>query len=99
LPGGTIDAVVAGHFHQEVREFVQGVPVIQSRSRGFYFGRIDLYVDKATRRVDSRLTRIHEMQPICGTWFNGKESCDPRWANERIKEGGAKELFPLRTPE
>ncbi len=88
LPAGTIDALVGGHAHAEVHEFVQGVPVIQSRTRGQFFGRIDLFVNKATRKIDPSRTRIHEMQAVCGTWFQGKESCDAKLAKP--------ELLPLR---
>jgi 5'-nucleotidase len=87
---GTIDAVVSGHSHQEVHEFVNGTPVIQSRTRGLFFGRIDLYVNKATRKVDRELSHIAGMTPICGTWYHGSEDCNPR-----TKE---KDLFPLRHP-
>lgn len=100
LPKGTIDAVVSGHAHSEVREFVHGVPVIQSRSRGIYFGRIDLYVNKKTRRVDPARTKIHDMHWICGTWFRTEEGCDQKFAKDRLAAGKVKaaDLFPLREP-
>jgi 5'-nucleotidase len=90
LPPGTIDAVVAGHAHAEVHEFVNGVPVIQSKTKGLFFGRIDLYINKATGKLEPSLTKIHGMTAICGTWYKKSESCDPR-----TKE---KDLFPLRAP-
>jgi 5'-nucleotidase len=90
LPPGTIDAVVSGHAHQEVHELINGVPVIQSKTRGVFFGRIDLYIDKATGKLEPSLTRIHGMTAICGTWYKNSETCDP-------KEKGSG-LFPLRQP-
>lgn len=90
LPPGTIDAVVAGHAHAEVHEFVNGVPVIQSKTRGVFFGRIDLYINKATGKLEPSFTKIHPMTAICGTWYKNSESCDPK-----TKE---KDLFPLRQP-
>lgn len=78
LPKGTIDAVVAGHTHERVAEFVEDVPVIQSGTRGFHFGRIDLFVDKKTGLVNPKLTKIHPTQPICGNWLAHSDSCDPR---------------------
>jgi 5'-nucleotidase len=97
LPKGTIDAVVAGHHHAIVHEFVLGVPMIQSSTRGLYFGRIDLFVDKRTRKVEPSLTRIHAPTEICGTWFARAESCDMKRAQEEIKRGARPENFlPLR---
>ncbi len=100
LPKGTIDAVVAGHSHTEVHEFVNEVPVIESKTRGLFFGRIDLYVNKKTRRLEPSLTRIHGMQPICGTWFKKSDTCDQKAANDAIKAGQAQvaDYLPLRAP-
>lgn len=100
LPKGTIDAVVAGHNHTEVHEFVHDVPVIQSRSRGLFFGRIDLFVDRATRRVEPSLTKIHNITMICGTWFRTEDHCDQKWAKDRVADGRKKDsdFLPLRKP-
>ncbi len=100
LPRGTIDAVVSGHSHTEVHEFVAGVPVIQSRSRGLYFGRIDLFVNKQTKKIVPELTKIHDMQWICGTWFKNSEECAQKEAKDAIAAGKvrAEDLFPLRKP-
>jgi 5'-nucleotidase len=98
LPDRTVDAVVSGHAHSEIREFVHGVPVIQSRSRGLFFGRIDLFVNRSTRKVEPKLTKIHELRWICGTWFREKESCDQKWARDGLAAGTlqSRSLFPLR---
>ncbi len=100
LPPGTIDAVVSGHSHTEVHEFVNHVPVIQSKTRGLFFGRIDLFVNKQTRRIDPALTKIHDMHWICGTWFKNKEDCDQKTAHDDLAAGKVKpgDLLPLRTP-
>ena len=100
LPPGTIDAVVSGHDHSSIAEFVLGVPVIQSKTRGNFFGRIDLFLDPATKKIVRDKTVIHPMHWICGTWFKNAESCDPKDAGERLdaKTLSADQLFPLRAP-
>lgn len=98
LPKGTIDAVVSGHLHAEVHEFVHGVPVIQSKTRGIYFGRIDLFVDKSTRKINPSLTKIHDMHWNCGTWFKNDDHCDQKIAKDAITAGNKKpeDFLPLR---
>jgi 5'-nucleotidase len=100
LPPGTVDAVVSGHSHTEIHTMVAGVPVIQSKTRGLYFGRIDLFVNKATRKIEPSLTRIHGMHSICGTWFKNLEDCDAQKALAQIAAGLAKpeSFLPLRPP-
>ncbi|MGE3508625.1 MAG: bifunctional UDP-sugar hydrolase/5'-nucleotidase [Vicinamibacterales bacterium] len=51
LPRGTLDAVVAGHTHAILAHIVDGVPIIESWSGGRAFGRMDLTIDRGTRRV------------------------------------------------
>lgn len=98
MPKGSIDAVVSGHAHSEIHQFVHGVPVIQSKTRGLYFGRIDLYVNKATRKIDPALTKIHEIHWVCGTWFKNEEGCDQKATKDAMAAGKLKaaDLFPLR---
>jgi len=98
LPKGTIDGVVAGHTHTEVHSFVNDVPVIESKTRGVYFGRFDLYIDKESRKVEPKLTHIHEMHWICGTWFKNEEHCDQKGVKDAIAAGKVKveEVLPLR---
>ncbi len=64
LPRGTLDAVVAGHTHAGLAHVVDGVPVIESLWGGRAFGRVDLSVDPATKRVVSvRLFPPHDLCP------------------------------------
>jgi 5'-nucleotidase len=53
LPKGTLDAVVAGHTHAAMAQFVAGVPVVQSFATGRAFGRIDLTIDPGDKHVTS----------------------------------------------
>ena len=100
LPPGTVDAAVTGHHHSEIHAFVHGVPVIQSKTRGIYFGRIDLFVDKTTRKLVPSLTKIHPMHMICGTWYRGDEDCDLKAARDQVTAGTRKvaDFLPLRAP-
>src|SRR6185295_12482740 len=49
--------VIAGHTHQVNNLEVRGVPVIQSGANGKLFGRIDLFFDRTTGKVDQRKTK------------------------------------------
>lgn len=58
LPPGTLDAVVAGHSHQIAHHWINGIPVIESGSKGRYFQLIHLVWDRRQKRVLPQLTRI-----------------------------------------
>jgi 5'-nucleotidase len=98
IPPGTIDALVAGHSHTESHQMVHGVPVIESKTRGLFFGRIDLFVNKETHKIEPSLTHIHEMHGICGTWFKNEERCGQKEAKDEIASGKFKQedFLPLR---
>lgn len=71
LPRGLVDVIVAGHTHAGVAHDVQGILIIESFSGGRSFGRVDLQVDRAARRV------------ISGAIFPPQDLCvevDPRTA-------------------
>ena len=51
LPAGTVDAIVAGHTHAAVAHQIAGVPITEAYANGRAFGRIDLSIDRATRKV------------------------------------------------
>jgi 5'-nucleotidase len=51
LPHGLVDAIVAGHTHSAIAHVVEGIPIVQSYWGGRAFGRIDLTIDAAARRV------------------------------------------------
>jgi 5'-nucleotidase len=62
LPPGLVDAIVAGHSHAVVAHRVAGIPIIESFSAGRAFGRIDLVVDRDSKRVvDARLFQPQEL--------------------------------------
>ncbi|HSP34500.1 MAG TPA: 5'-nucleotidase C-terminal domain-containing protein [Thermoanaerobaculia bacterium] len=67
LPAGTIDAYFAGHTHQQMREFFNGVPVVQGLAYGRQFSTVDLYVDRDHHHVDAMRTAIRPLTDIVPT--------------------------------
>lgn len=63
LPAGLVDVIVAGHTHATVAHMVNGIPIIESWANGRGFGRVDLDVDKKTKKVS--VVRIHQPQQLC----------------------------------
>ena len=64
LAPGTVDGIVAGHTHAGMAHEVNGIPIVQSFSKGIAFGRIDLVIEGRGRRVVSHT--IHPPQYLCG---------------------------------
>lgn len=93
LPPGTLDALVAGHTHQPMGHFLNGVPVIETTGLGRAFGVIELFVDPATRKVVPERTRIEAMIPVCERVDATSRSCDARKLREQAEEK-ALELVP-----
>jgi len=75
IPEGAVDAIVAGHTHRAIAHRVNGIPVMEQYSYGFAFGRTDLVIDRATRRVvEARMQPPHE---VCQDRDVGLEECRP----------------------
>ena len=54
LAPGLVDVIVAGHSHAGMAHLRNGVAIIESFTGGRTFGRVDLTVDRATRRVTNK---------------------------------------------
>ncbi len=67
LPPGTIDAYFAGHTHQEMRQFINGVPVVQGAAYSKEFSTVDLYVDRDRHHVDATRTSIRPLTQLTPT--------------------------------
>ncbi len=80
LPPGTIDAYFAGHTHNQMRQFVNGVPAVQAAAYSVEFSAIDLWIDPARHRVETSKTTLRPLRMICGSVYAGTERCDPRQA-------------------
>jgi 5'-nucleotidase len=86
LPKGTIDAYFGGHTHQQVRKFVNDVPVLQAAPFGEAFSTLDLYIDQSAHRV---IEKIRPFTDVCETVYEGTDRCDPR-----AGQGGKLSLVP-----
>ena len=76
LPGGAVDVILAGHTHAGIAHEVSGIPIAEAYSRGRAFSRVDLVIDRATRRV-----REHHIMPptdICARANARTGQCVPQ---------------------
>ena len=76
LPAGTVDAVITGHSHTLVHHWINGIPVIESGSRGHQFHLIYLDYDLATGKLLADQTRIEGPVPICPKIFKNQGECN-----------------------
>ena len=79
LPRGLVDVIVAGHAHSGMAHEVSGVAVIEAYMGGRAFGRVDLVVDRSTRRVLEH--RIFAPRDLCARVDPGTARCDPEGAS------------------
>jgi 5'-nucleotidase len=81
MPQGSVDGVIAGHTHQVIHHFLNGVPVVQGEAYNQYFNILYLVFDRATRRLIPEKTRIEGLIPVCSEIFEGTDHCDVRRLN------------------
>jgi 5'-nucleotidase len=74
LPAGLVDVIVAGHSHAGVAHQIGDVAVIEAYANGRAFGRVDVRVDRAARRVIER--RIFAPRDLCARVDPGTARCD-----------------------
>jgi 5'-nucleotidase len=75
LPSGLVDVIVAGHAHSGMAHQVAGVAIIESYMGGRTFGRVDLVIDRGTRRVVEK--RIFAPRDLCARVDPQTTRCDP----------------------
>ncbi|WNG28884.1 bifunctional metallophosphatase/5'-nucleotidase [Cystobacter fuscus] len=85
LPPGTLDAVFAGHTHQAMGHFFNGVPVLSTQGQGRSFGVLELFVDPVSHQVLPERTRLQAAIPVCVRVEEQSGSCDAR----KLKDLGA----------
>jgi 5'-nucleotidase len=78
LPAGTIDAYFAGHTHNQMRQFINGVPAVQGRAYSAEFSTLDLWVDHDQNRVVRSRTNIRPLTMICPSVYSGTDRCESR---------------------
>jgi len=73
LPPGTLDGIVAGHTHAGLAHIVDGVPMIESFSGGRAYGRMDLTIDRRSKRVVA--THLFPPQDLCAAVTADRSGC------------------------
>ena len=63
LPRGLVDVIAAGHTHEAVAHLVEGIAIVQAQPRGQAFARVDLTIDRVSKRVNA--VKLFAPQPIC----------------------------------
>jgi 5'-nucleotidase len=76
LPRGLVDVIAAGHTHGGLAHLVEGIGIIQPFSRGQSFGRVDIVVDRRTRRVVR--TQPFAPHPIVPALYEGQAVTNDR---------------------
>jgi 5'-nucleotidase len=76
IPPGTVDAVVAGHSHQIVHHWINGIPVVQGGAYDRYFNLIYLNYDLKKHAIIPDKTRIEGPIPICEHVFSNQNDCN-----------------------
>lgn len=51
LPAGLVDHIVAGHTHERIAHFVNGISITSGIARTVTFGRVDLVVDRTSGQI------------------------------------------------
>jgi 5'-nucleotidase len=85
LPHGLVDVIAAGHTHQGLAHEVAGIAIVQAYSHGRAFGRVDVVVDRGTRRV-----LRHELFPpldVCARQNPATHACGGADAPQARYEG------------
>ena len=75
LPRGMVDVIIAGHAHSGMAHEVSGIAIIEAYMGGRAFGRVDLLIDRSTRRVLEH--RIFAPRDLCARVDPGTDRCDP----------------------
>lgn len=93
MPKGSVDGVIAGHTHQVIHHFLNGVPVVQGEAYNQYFNVVYLVFDRASRRLIPEKTRIEGLIPICSEVFEGTDHCDVRRLNGKSSPALVQAVF------
>ncbi|MGE0591783.1 MAG: bifunctional UDP-sugar hydrolase/5'-nucleotidase [Vicinamibacterales bacterium] len=94
LPPGLVDVIVAGHTHAGLAHRVAGVSIIEAESLGRAFGRVDVHVDRRTRRV--RDTTLFPPRDLCAAVTPGSLFCEPRAADKNRRIAATYEGRPVQ---
>jgi 2',3'-cyclic-nucleotide 2'-phosphodiesterase (5'-nucleotidase family) len=73
LAPGLVNHIVAGHTHERIAHFVNGISITSSIARTVTFARADFVVDRSTGKILE--TRILQPQPACPYVNNADGEC------------------------
>lgn len=76
LPAGLVDAIAAGHTHDGLAHVVGGIAIVQAHALGRAFGRVDVIVDRRSRRVVD--VRPFAPREVCAYQAPGSTACEAR---------------------
>lgn len=76
LPKGTIDGVIAGHTHQVVHHYLNGIPVIEAGANGLYYNLLYFTWDWRQNKLVSTDTAIEGPVPVCEKIFENQGDCN-----------------------
>jgi len=74
VPKGLVDHIVAGHTHQPMAHFINGIAVTSAYSRTVAFDRVDYTVDRASGEVLER--KIYPPQINCPAYSRQTDECE-----------------------
>jgi 5'-nucleotidase len=74
LPAGLVDVIVAGHTHAGLAHRVNGIAIIEPFFQGRSFGRVDVVLNRATKRV--LRTDLFAPRDVCASVDQQTQTCD-----------------------
>ena len=93
LPAQTVDAVISGHTHQVIHDWIAGVPVIQAGAFGQYFNILYLTYDWEQKKLLPEKTRMEGAIPVCDRIFEHQGDC---YGNLKSPVSGRGPLVPAQ---
>jgi len=88
LPKGTVDVVIAGHTHARIAHRVNGIAIVESMANGVAFGRVDMYIERATKHLVK--TVIEPTRYLCKRRPTAEHPCEPGdYAGAPVKASSA----------
>lgn len=88
LDNGIVDAIIAGHSHDETHNWPYGFPVMSSINFGKTSNIMYLPFDRKTHRLIKDKIQIEGPLPICEKIFKNYNTCPQAMTEEQIIAGG-----------
>lgn len=73
LPPGTLDVMFVGDHHSKIANEYKGVSILKSFSNGDFFSRIDLYIDKSSKKITFK--KINQPTKLCYEFIKETNDC------------------------